>query len=182
MEQSEIKAEPEAEVKQEIEPETQQQPDPLLLAQLIELLTKQQQQLTAATVKGTLQSFVNLCLISNSESPKPAKKRAGGEYPCGFCEKVFSCYSHMKKHEIVHSDERPFKCDFCEKLFRRKYDCSRHMKVVHIQRFMKRKLEPTVEGRGIFSTFLSCSFCYAKVIHWTIFSISKNQEIDSLEL
>ena len=53
MEQSEIKPEPKAEVKQE--PEAQQQADPLLLAQLIELLTKQQQQLAAATaIKGTL--------------------------------------------------------------------------------------------------------------------------------
>ena len=53
MEQSEIKPEPKAEVKQE--PEAQQQADPLLLAQLIELLTKQQQQLVAATaIKGAL--------------------------------------------------------------------------------------------------------------------------------
>lgn len=107
------------------QPESSQY-DPMVLAQLIELLQKQQQQLLLST-----------------ESPKVSRKRA--EYPCGFCEKVFSCYSHMKKHEIVHSDERPFKCDYCDKLFRRKYDCSRHMKVVHIQRMMKRKLEPTVE-------------------------------------
>ena len=62
----------------------------------------------------------------------------------------------MKKHEIVHSDEKPFKCTFCEKYFRRKYDCTRHMKgniviyvlglsnittVVHVQKILKRKLE-----------------------------------------
>ena len=65
--------------------------------------------------------------LHQNPSPKP-QRNSRGEYPCNFCEKVFPCYSHMKKHEIVHSDQKPFKCDFCEKYFRRKYDCTRHMK------------------------------------------------------
>ena len=67
------------------------------------------------------------------------------EHKCNFCEKVFSYYSKMKEHEIVHSNERPFKCDFCEKLFKRKETCSSHMERVHSQHMMKCKLEPNLE-------------------------------------
>ena len=51
----------------------------------------------------------------------------------------------MKEHEIVHSNERPFKCDFCEKSFKRKETCSSHMERVHSQHMMKCKLEPNLE-------------------------------------
>ena len=54
-EPQEIKPEPVVKQETQPEPEIQHQADPLLLAQLIELLTKQQQQLAAATaVKGIL--------------------------------------------------------------------------------------------------------------------------------
>ena len=72
-------------------------------------------------------SFTSGLDLHQNPSPKP-QRNSRGEYPCNFCEKVFPCYSHMKKHEIVHSDQKPFKCDFCDKYFRRKYDCTRHMK------------------------------------------------------
>ena len=68
------------------------------------------------------------------ESPISATKRTGGKYKCNTCDKVFPSPAQLKRHKIVHSDERPFKCDFCEKSFRRKYDCSFHMKMVHIKK------------------------------------------------
>ena len=43
----------------------------------------------------------------------------------------------MKNHEVVHSEERPFKCEICDKGFRRKYDKNRHVALVHIQKIDK---------------------------------------------
>ena len=48
-----------------------------------------------------------------------------------------SCLSHLKNHEVVHSEERPFKCEICDKGFRRKYDKNRHVALVHIQKIDK---------------------------------------------
>ena len=56
------------------------------------------------------------------------------EHKCNFCDAVFAFPSDLKRHEMVHTDERPFKCDFCEKSFRRKNECSSHMKNVHIKK------------------------------------------------
>ena len=41
-------------------------------------------------------------------------------YPCPECKKVLKQISHLKKHVLVHSGQRPFPCNQCEKSFNQK--------------------------------------------------------------
>ena len=66
------------------------------------------------------------------EPPKKKEKPKDG-YECETCGKSFSCPSHLKRHTIMHTDEKPFTCDYCPKEFRRKYDRNRHVKYVHLK-------------------------------------------------
>lgn len=36
---------------------------------------------------------------------------------CNLCEKVFTKVSHLKRHELCHNDNRPFKCTLCPRTF-----------------------------------------------------------------
>lgn len=40
-------------------------------------------------------------------------------HTCAQCSKVFSRATHLKRHMMIHSDERPFTCTKCDKSFRR---------------------------------------------------------------
>lgn len=40
-------------------------------------------------------------------------------HQCDVCSKVFTRVTHLKRHKLTHSDERPFVCDICDKRFRR---------------------------------------------------------------
>ena len=96
---------------------------------------------------------------SRSYTPRGNANNNSGKlaqvFECEVCQKQFSCASHLRNHEVVHSEERPFKCEFCdkarvlfwfkelstyrdfdqkntlEKAFRRKYDKNRHVALVH---------------------------------------------------
>ena len=47
-------------------------------------------------------------------------------YECRFCCKAFQHLGHLKRHERIHSDEKPFKCDYCDKGFKDKSILTRH--------------------------------------------------------
>lgn len=39
-------------------------------------------------------------------------------YKCEICFKIFDTADHLERHQIVHSDERPFECDTCGESFK----------------------------------------------------------------
>lgn len=41
------------------------------------------------------------------------------KYICDICNKVSSKLSNLRRHMMIHSDERPHACDICDKRFRR---------------------------------------------------------------
>ena len=47
-------------------------------------------------------------------------------YKCDQCDKAFGYKVVLKRHYMIHTDERPHKCDQCEKAFRLKSDLRRH--------------------------------------------------------
>ena len=56
---------------------------------------------------------------SRSYTPRGNANNNSGKlaqvFECEVCQKQFSCSSHLRNHEVVHSEERPFKCEFCDK-------------------------------------------------------------------
>ena len=68
---------------------------------------------------------------SRSYTPRQSNNNSAQQFECSTCNKQFSCLSHLRNHEVVHSEERPFQCIHCDKAFRRKYDMNRHIALVH---------------------------------------------------
>lgn len=48
------------------------------------------------------------------------------QYVCETCGAAFAYESHLRKHQMVHRDERPFKCAHCDKHFRLTYSRMLH--------------------------------------------------------
>ncbi|KAG8951248.1 Metallothionein expression activator [Tulasnella sp. 424] len=78
--------------------------------------------------------------IYNSGTPLPVRQLQSIQanfqdigtavYPCLYpaCGKTFSKLFQLRKHEALHSFDRPFKCPRCPAAFARKYDFKRHEK------------------------------------------------------
>ncbi|KAK1900545.1 Zinc finger protein 227 [Dissostichus eleginoides] len=45
---------------------------------------------------------------------------------CPLCEKMFKTQMHLKTHQMVHTDTRPFTCSTCEKAFKTKHSLQAH--------------------------------------------------------
>lgn len=48
-------------------------------------------------------------------------------HACPDCDKVFRRRLHMTRHQLIHSDVRPFGCTICDKRFRREDHLRNHM-------------------------------------------------------
>ena len=59
---------------------------------------------------------------------KPLKKKSAVKkiLSCTMCDYRSNDSSHMRRHEKIHSDEKPYKCSKCEKTFRNLSNLKRH--------------------------------------------------------
>ena len=51
------------------------------------------------------------------------------EYACNICDKTFTQSFSLKRHERIHSGERPFACDICNKTFIESWDMRTHERI-----------------------------------------------------
>jgi KRAB domain-containing zinc finger protein len=107
-----------------------------------------------ATNSGQLSDMNQLALIAASieESPKDsgntqhqppvrtpgpgpeekqdsAAKSPKGRVVCTICDQDFSDLPSMRRHRLIHSEDKPYHCDFCDKSFRRKDNLREHRNI-----------------------------------------------------
>ena len=74
-----------------------------------------------------------------------AKKYRGKtkSYQCSTCDKKYNTLCDMKRHLVVHKEERSYQCEHCPSMFKLKQSLMRHTTIFH---------DPTWKG-------FKCSFC-----------------------
>ena len=56
-------------------------------------------------------------------------------YECSFCDKSFLSKYNFKRHQLIHTGERPFVCDLCQQCFRQKVHLQKHAIKYHSEGF-----------------------------------------------
>lgn len=49
-------------------------------------------------------------------------------FKCKVCDKTFTMIQYLKRHEIMHSNQKPFKCNYCDKAFKLRAHLTNHMR------------------------------------------------------
>ena len=57
---------------------------------------------------------------------KPLSIKKRHRYQCDICHRYISTKSTLKRHNMIHTGERPFKCSICDNSFRRRYHLLNH--------------------------------------------------------
>lgn len=77
--------------------------------------------------KGDLRKHVLTC------EKKEAKVKAKEVtlHVCDQCSKDFASPYNLRRHQLTHTDEKPFQCEVCARQFKEKSSLSKHMKRKH---------------------------------------------------
>lgn len=71
---------------------------------------------------------------------------------CGICDKQFTRPSHLKRHELTHSNRREFHCSFCSQSFLQKPHLQRHLTSKHGAKARNfSETAPLVKGMSLFA-------------------------------
>ncbi len=100
----------------------------------------------------------------NSEA---AQKR----FKCLICEKGFKYHYELKRHSLVHSDQRDFNCSICGKGFKTKRTLNDHMR----SHENKREFECKVCGKSF--NFKSCIVIIKSSIKQQRTSSARNRNV-----
>lgn len=73
-------------------------------------------------------SFTRKCDLRMHIKRIHMKNELKEKFTCGFCSKVFNFYWYMKRHERVHTGERPYKCKDCPMAFNHMVSLKNHQK------------------------------------------------------
>ena len=105
-----------------------------------------------------MRSTSNQQLPSALSSPSPVQSAPSiaplSRHQCRVCRKLFLYPSELRRHEISHSDERPFQCDKCPKTFKWKNQLQKHL-----QKHQQNKHPAPSPASQPRSPSFSCSLC-----------------------
>ena len=66
------------------------------------------------------------------------------DYRCTVCLKLFASAYILKRHQLVHTGERPYQCDLCSQTFNQSSALKTHKKGVHKINLIKKKQHLTL--------------------------------------
>ncbi|KAJ1934175.1 hypothetical protein FBU59_005784, partial [Linderina macrospora] len=87
------------------------------------LTATQQVETSIVTVRGSTQEPVVTAASTTIVGGDPAKP-----FMCSLCNARFGRLEHVKRHHMVHTNERPFSCPTCKKTFARKDNMIQHVR------------------------------------------------------
>lgn len=53
--------------------------------------------------------------VENKTRQTKEKVANGKQYACDKCDRTFSCTTNLKKHQHMHTGQRPYECPLCSK-------------------------------------------------------------------
>ncbi|XP_028401522.1 zinc finger and BTB domain-containing protein 24-like isoform X2 [Dendronephthya gigantea] len=78
-------------------------------------------------------------LTCEKKECKPKEPSQVALHVCNICNKDFASPYNVRRHQLTHSDDRPYECQYCSKSFKEKSSLTKHVKRVHLE---KEKDEP----------------------------------------
>lgn len=94
-------------------------------------------------------------------------------YECSHegCNKRFTEYSSLYKHQVVHSGAKPYTCNHCGKLYRQVSTLAMHKRTVHGENDMT--LGHLIASKLIVYSMYLPSLCHSNIDHFETIELSQ---------
>lgn len=98
----------------------------------------------------------------DSDAPEPnlMVEMNGKAFGCKWCDKSYKRKSHLNRHMITHTGDRPYKCDVCALRFKRSEDRLRHLRINHPSFQIKQRALKSFECKYCHKCFKTHDFLY----------------------
>lgn len=73
-------------------------------------------------------------LTCEKKECKPKEPGQVALHVCNICNKDFASPYNVRRHQLTHSDDRPYECQYCSKTFKEKSSLTKHVKRVHYEK------------------------------------------------
>ncbi|KAJ8928641.1 hypothetical protein NQ314_018734 [Rhamnusium bicolor] len=138
-----------------------------------------------------MEQFMNKTCDIVQPSLETEEKKTKEGFKCDQCDRVCSTKKLLKKHLLIHTQERKFSCETCGKLFRHRYEVTAHKKSHNKPTFQCdicskmfiHKSHLNVHRKkhlGEYTAF--CKNCHIGFVSLTSFKIHRNTHHDNLQL